>query len=250
MKKILTSLLVLLLILTAALPCLAEEIPVYVDDEAELLQQTQIATLSAKLRQIEDRYGLHLIVATVDNYFAPTIESLADSYFSATSAGERDGAVFLIAMDTREWTMQGYGEGREIFSEDVLDLLENDCIDLLSNGDYYEAFRTFATDCEYVFELHRAGTPYEAPIPWGTITLLSVGSGFIVALIIVMIMKGQLKSVRSRAEAREYVKKDSFKLTKSYDLFLYRTVTRRAIPKNNGGGGSRGGGGGGRSGRF
>ena len=249
MKKILTALLVFLLILTATLPCFAEELPVYVDDEAGLLQQSQIATLSAKLKQIEDRYGLHLIVASVDDYFAPTIESLADTYFSSTAAGEQDGAVFLISMDTREWTMQGYGKGREIFSEDVLDLLENDCIDLLSNGDYYEAFRTFASDCDYVFELYRAGTPYETPTPWGKIAFMSVACGFGVALIIVLVMKGQLKSVRSRAEAREYVKKDSFKLNKSYDLFLYRTVTRRAIPKNNGGGGSRGGGGG-RSGRF
>ena len=57
-----------------------------------------------------------------------------------------------------------------------------------------------------------------------------------------------MMSVRGKADASEYIVKDSFVLTSQRDIFLYSTVTRVPIPKNtsSNSGGSRGG----ASGRF
>ena len=56
--------------------------------------------------------------------------------------------------------------------------------------------------------------------------------GIVVAFIVTLIMKGQLKSVRQQKTASNYVVDGSFRLTGRSDVFLYRNVTRRERPKN------------------
>ena len=52
-------------------------------------------------------------------------------------------------------------------------------------------------------------------------------------------LKGKLKTVRRQAEAAEYVKTGSMKVTQSRDLFLYKHIDRHAKPKESTSGGSR-----------
>jgi uncharacterized protein len=68
--------------------------------------------------------------------------------------------------------------------------------------------------------------------------LSPLGVGLLFAFIITGIMKGKLKSVRYQPAATSYVRKDSLNIAVSKDLFLYRKVDRRAIPKNNSSGSS------------
>ena len=85
------------------------------------------------------------------------------------------------------------------------------------------------------------------PFPYFTLLIICFAIAFVIALIATAIMKGQLKSVGNRWRADEYVKKDSMKLTKKNDLFLYRHVERREKPKedtsssSSNSGGSKGG---------
>ena len=57
--------------------------------------------------------------------------------------------------------------------------------------------------------------------------------GIVVAFIVTLIMKSQLKSVRQQKTASNYEVGGSFCLTDRSDVFLYRNVTRRERPKNN-----------------
>lgn len=255
MKKIVIFLLTALLVFSAILPTLAQTADPAgyqgIVDEADLLTSAEEQKLAAAVAGAKQEYNIDVIVVTAD-YLWPglTIEGVADAAFSQY-AQSPDGAVFAIAMDTREWTMQGYGRVRTAFSEDVLDQLESDCIYLLSDGDYALSFESFITFAGQAVGLYDAGTPYEEPIPWGFLVILSLGAGFVVALIVVLIMKAQLKSVAPKREARDYVKPGSLDLKINRDLYLYHTVTRVAKPKQNTSSGSRSsGGGGGRSGRF
>ena len=60
-----------------------------------------------------------------------------------------------------------------------------------------------------------------------------------VALIVCLIMKSQLKSVRSQPEAMSYVINDSVSFTEQSDVFLYKTLTKTKIQKaESGSGGS------------
>ena len=69
--------------------------------------------------------------------------------------------------------------------------------------------------------------------------LVSLGIGLVVALIITGRMKGKLKTVRRQAEAADYVKTGSMKVTQSRDFFLYKHIDRHAKPKESTSGGSR-----------
>jgi uncharacterized protein len=66
-----------------------------------------------------------------------------------------------------------------------------------------------------------------------TAILICIGVGLLIGLITVLVMKGQLKSVRPKDAATEYVVAGSFQLRGSRDIFLYRHVRRTARPKNN-----------------
>lgn len=251
MKKILTLLFAALIVAASALPALATTPEVFVYDEAELLTETEEAALNGTLNAVNQKHGVQLIVVTADYLWnGISMETFADAV-KGTYANTEDCAVFVVCMDLSEYRFQGYGKLYEVYTDDVVYRLEDTCGPKLSDGDFHEAFEAFAKITDEVITLYDAGTPYEMPIPWGSLIFLSLVVGFVIALIVVLILWGQMKSVRRQPAARDYMKRDSLKLTEQRDLFLYTTVSRTARPKSNsssGGGGShsRGGGGGGR----
>lgn len=56
--------------------------------------------------------------------------------------------------------------------------------------------------------------------------IINLVIGFVIAFIVTSVMKSSLKSVRMQPMASGYMKNDSFNITRSNDLFLYRTVSR------------------------
>ena len=88
---------------------------------------------------------------------------------------------------------------------------------------------------------------------------IAVAVSCLIAFLVCMILKGQMKSVRKGVDANVYTMAGGgLKLTDSYDHYTHTTETRRKIESDSGGGGrssggtvSRSGGGGhGRSGKF
>ena len=59
--------------------------------------------------------------------------------------------------------------------------------------------------------------------------------GFLIALIVTGIMRGQLKSVRAQSGASDYVKEGSLNITHRQDLFLYREIRKVEKPRNDNG---------------
>lgn len=57
--------------------------------------------------------------------------------------------------------------------------------------------------------------------------------GFLLALIPMGILKGQIRNVHNKYEATDYTREGSFNLQIKEDIFRNRTVTKVAIPKNN-----------------
>ena len=255
MKKILTLTLALLTFFAWVFPGAALSVweePTYVYDNAELLSTTDAGKLDSLLSQINQKHGVCLMIVTADYlYQGVSVETVANAAYQNYKTSE-NGAVFLISLSEREWYIQGFGTVKEIYSEDVLDLLEESCVAQLTDGNYYEAFESFASVSDEMIALAEAGTPYRAPFPWLENIAIALVIGFVIALIVVGILAAQLKSVRRQTAAREYMKPGSLNVTEQRDLYLYTTVTKVPRPKSNGssGGGGGGGGGGGRGGRF
>lgn len=55
--------------------------------------------------------------------------------------------------------------------------------------------------------------------------------GFVIAVIISVVMRSGMKTVRMKPDAADYMKSGSLHINKSRDMFLYNHVTRTAKPK-------------------
>ena len=117
----------------------------------------------------------------------------------------------------------------------------------LSDGEYAEAFNIFAVQCDNYITQARTGNPYDADnIPMEPFSpvytlIIAIVTGFVVSLIVTGIMRLGLHSVYSQPAADSYIKRDSLRLTKEYELFLYKNVIRTEKPKESNSSSSSGG---------
>ena len=219
------------------------EPPTLVFDEADLLSEAEEAALQERLYEITKAQSCSVAVVTVSSVGARTPAAYAASYYRAHSIGygkEDSGVMLLIVLSTRDYEIYTCGEGYDRLDDGDLDDIEEAILPHLKNNDFSGAFAAFADACEEGLD--------ERFDLLGNL-LVAVAIGAIVSVAVMQGMKGQLKSVRPRREAAEYVREGSFVLHRSHDRFLYRNVvrTRRASSSSSSGGrssgrsGSRGG---------
>ena len=56
---------------------------------------------------------------------------------------------------------------------------------------------------------------------------ISLAVGVVIALIVCLIMKSCMKTARPRLTANDYIKKNSFHITRSRDIFIYAELSKR-----------------------
>jgi uncharacterized protein len=107
--------LLLTLALGAALAC-AADLPALIGrvvDQANILSPATRAALDAKLRELEDKSGIQLVVATVASLGGEEIEPYANRLFRAWRLGEakkNNGVLFLVAPNDHRVRIEvGYG---------------------------------------------------------------------------------------------------------------------------------------------
>lgn len=57
--------------------------------------------------------------------------------------------------------------------------------------------------------------------------LISLAVGVVVALIICFIMKSMMKTANPKRTANDYIRKNSFNISRSRDIFIYANVTKK-----------------------
>lgn len=224
MRKLI-CLIVLLLIL--AVPAMAAADVPHLVDGADLLTPSEEATLEAKLVALSDKLGMDIVIVTTDDTGYKSTYAYADDFYDYGGYGE-DGILWLIDMDNRQSTFSTTGKGIDRLDSDSEDTIQDEVTPLLTDGYYYDACLTFVDMCEDACSFN-----------WGFTAVICLVIGLVVALIATGVMKGQLKTVRAKAAASDYMRPGSLQVTESRDLFLYRNVTRTARPKDTGSGGNR-----------
>ena len=208
-------------------------------DDADLLSDSEEAALQSRLLDISHTYNAQIVVATIASMDGGDIDSFVDYLYDTMGFGygeNHDGVLLLVCMDPREYRILSNGfAGVAIDPADISEIGE-EIVEDLSEGDYAEAFHEFAEECAYYLNGHTNGFPFDA----GKSLATSLIIGVVIGLIVAFVLKGQLKSVHSQSRAQEYVKHGSMHVNLSNDMFLYRTVTRTAKPKNNSSGSSGG----------
>ena len=235
-KRILTLLLVLLICFALTVPAFAEAGNFHMVDTAGLLTSIQEAALESKLAEISARQGTEVCIVTVNSLEGMIIADYSE-YFYDSYMDDVPAVVLFIAMDEREWDIAAYGGAEVSFNAAGREYIGGQILDSLSDEDFNGAFTDFATLCDDFLTQAAAGEPYgsgnlpKEPMAWYSI-LIALGIGLIVALIVTGVMRSALKSVAMQ-HAAEYVRPGSLQLTRSQDIFLYRTVSRRERPKSS-----------------
>lgn len=214
-------------------------------DNAALLTTEEQTQLRQQLDSVSQSYGVDLVIVTVNSLEGKAISAYADDFFDYGGYGSH-GVLLLVDMGSRQWYISTTGSCISTFSDSIIDHIGESTAQYLSDGDYEAAFSTFISHCESVLEDPEG---YEGDsLTGGERLVIALIVGFVIALIAVMIMKGQLKSVRQKS-ADAYQKDGSFHLTQAYELFLYSNVTRtqkQSSSTHTGSSGRSHGGGGGR----
>lgn len=248
MKKIIIFLLCsLTLAFAVCTPVLGgSQPPLYVVDDADILNDDEETALQARLDDLSERAECHVVILTVDSIGSTDPWEYAKSYFRMNGYGwgeDDSGILLLLSMEERDWAVYTYGKAWDKFDDGALDTLEAEMLPFFGENNYFAGFNAYADVVEDTMIYH-------FDILFNLLVAAVVG--FVIAIITVSVMKNQLKSVRPQRAASNYVRQGSFNLTKSYDIFLYRNITR-VRRANESSSGSRGGSrssGGGRSGKF
>lgn len=238
-----------------------------VTDGAGIISQEQESRLQEQLETIAGTYEYDAVILTVDSCEGKSTQQYAEDYYLSEGYGfgpESDGIMMLVSMGERQYYFATFGNATDIFTAYGLERIDDIVSEKLSDGDYDKAFSLFADLTEEFVREGTSGKPYDTnhtykqSMSLGMRMAIAAVAGVVIAAVTVGALFGQLKSVGIKAEAQEYVRDGSFRVTRQRDVFLYRTVSRirREKPSDSGGGGgathstSSGGRAGGRGGSF
>lgn len=211
-------------------------------DQADLLTDEEEAELLGTLDEVSERQKVDVVVITANSLEGRTAQEAADDLYDYCGYGfgeERDGLLFLISMEERDWWISTRGYAITAFTDAGIDFLAEQMLTDLSDGYYASAFTTYAQWCDDYITQAKTGVPYDTDnlpeLPFSALgaALIAFGIAFIISLIATGIMRLKLKSVFSQSRSDDYIKEGSFKLSKKEDLFLYKTVSRRLKPKDD-----------------
>ena len=262
-KRIFIALLALILCMLLCVSAFADRLYI-IRDGAGLLTQEQSDELDELSWQLCDEMDFQVVIVTVNSTGGQDIIEFADNMYDS-SGYLPDGALLMLDMYNREWYVSTAGRGIEALSDYNIDLLMEDVLYYLAEGNYYEGFKSFILQCrDYVSDFDNGvyvpeeDDYYEYEYDWeddytykkegvspGWIPG-SLGIGLLISFLTTGKMKSEMNSVRHQTNANVYEKKGSLNLTEKQDTFLYHTVSRVPRPKDDDrsshGGGNFGGG--------
>lgn len=222
----------------------------YVLDYADVLTDEQELALNDRLREFREKQQFDLVVCTTDDVAPGDRKYYADGYYDSLGYGfgeKRTGALLLVNVDPE----YGYSSGNSWISTcgDAIDLIDDDDIasigskltPLLLEGRYAEAFDEFA-------ELTAKTIRSDKLKFIGGVLAAALGVGVIAAFIRGGVLKKELISVYAASDADEYYVRDSLRVNRAYDRYLYSHLTRTERQtdhshSSSGSGSSHGGGG-------
>lgn len=215
-------------------------------DGADLLDPGDEASLGKMLDEISERQQCDVAVVTVGGLNGKTPQAYADDFYDYNGYGmgiDDDGILLLISMEDRDWHITTWAFGTTALTDEGIDYISEKFLPALSDGEYADAFRTYAELCDAFITQAKTGNPYDVGhMPKEKMSVIfipvSLLIGLVLAVIVTGIMRLQLRSVRRQAAAASYIKPGSRNIRISRDIFLYRNIIRTKRPENNGGGSS------------
>ncbi|MBP5331109.1 MAG: TPM domain-containing protein [Lachnospiraceae bacterium] len=201
-----------------------------VTDNAGLLSSSQKSDLENALKNASSKGDMDVVIITTDSipesydaFGNDASEKYADDLYDSNGYS-KDGILLFICSTTRDYAISTKGRGIEVFNDSQLSSLENAILPYLKNNDYNGAFNEFADKVASAKDFK-----------FGMWAAIAAGIGALVGAIRSGSLKSQLKSVYSKDEAKDYIKKGSFVLNKKFDVPTYVTVERTLVKSSESG---------------
>ena len=215
-----------------------------VEDEGGLLNEAQRAELSRLLTDISQRHDCDVVLITAERIPSSyrDVRVFAADRYEALGYSMESGMVMLHSPAERDYAFIATGSAEQALTPDALARLEHVVVDKLKEDDFYGAYVEFANNCDDFLTRAENGKPFKN-------NLISPAFAGIAAVVVGLLagagvtgsMAAKLKSVRFKANASDYVRKNSLHLTHKSEVFLYSNVTKTAIPKDTDSGSRSGG---------
>jgi uncharacterized protein len=201
-------------------------------DSAGLLSAEQTASLQDMADAISVTYDFDLVIVTENDIGNAKPMDYADDFFDYNDYGlgqDRDGCLFLVVVETRDYWFSTSGRGIGIFNAAAAGKLEKDALNYLRKDNYYNAFAVFAKDWETFLALDAKGRHYNIFYEYNLVMvisawLVSLGIGFLV----VRAWKKSMNTALPQTRAAAYVAPGSLYFEVQQDQFLYSNVSRTA----------------------
>ena len=211
-------------------------------DSAGLLSEEEAQNILTKLDEVSERQKFDIVILTVDSLEGATATEYADDFFDYYGYGYgegKDGILFLVSMEDRDYAITTYGFGITAFTDAGLQYVVNDFKPALSGGRYGDAFNDFADCCDKFLTQAHTGEPYDGDnMPKGTVhpvyIPISLLFGFLISLLIGRSKSAKLKSVRKKESAADYQVAGSMRLYQNSDVLVASNVTSRVVSSSSG----------------
>ncbi len=244
-KKFISIILVLGLVFALVVPVSAAATCIL--DEAELLTDQERGDLEETAQQIQENYGLDLLILTVNSLEEQSARRYAEDYCDSYSYSD-NSLLLLISMEERDWYILVNGDACDVFGDQAQERLENALLDDLGSGDYYDAFSAYLYTAESCLANSEAEeypsdtTRLEDDDDGSDVSIIwSIVVGVAAASVSLIVMRSGMNTTKRQSGAAEYIKSGSYHLRENRDMFLYSQVKKTKKSQNNNSSGSRSG---------
>lgn len=252
----------------------------YIVDQAGVLSDTEQKEINTKLQEFRDANQFDLVIVTTTGLDPDDRQTYADDFYDYNGYGygdNRDGILFLVNVNDdgsyesgNSW-ISTCGSGISLFPYSTIQEMGQVLTPYLTAGNYATAFQQFVTLSKAQYNSGSSGDgwadgdwdngwddSWNQDDYWNEDQSFSVGSsgwdvkviivsalavGIMGTVVVVLILKRQLISVRPARDASRYVVDNSLHLRSSHDIFLYSHVTQTRRPQQDDDSGPGGGGG-------
>ena len=246
-KKIISILFAIILVLGTGVTAFAEERHVF--DEASILTYDEIEELNVKAKEITETYGCEVYAITfpsLDGMEAWELNELLYAELREYYGAGEDVIMLTLAMEERQYDILAHGYGNTAFTDYGKDVMAERFLDDFAIDDWYWGFNDYLDTCDEFLEMAANGEPFDVGSEGDSFganlfgVLIATIVSCVIALVVCLIFKAQMKTARLATEAHDYQKE--LNLTGRYDRFSHRDIRRVYNPPqdndNNSGGGT------------
>ena len=245
-KKIVSVVIAIVLVFVMSTVALANDERRFVFDDAGILSFHEIAEFEGTANILYQTYGCEIYIITYESlmgYEAWELNELLYQELVSEYGASEDVIILMLAMEERQYDILAHGYGNTAFTDYGKDVMAERFLDDFANDDWYWGFYDYMSTCEEFLAMAASGEPFDVGSDEGGANFIGVIVAIIVscviALLVCLILKAQMKTARIATEAHDYQKE--LNLTNQYDIFSHRDIRRVYNPpqeSNNGGGGT------------